>query len=291
MTALSEDFQEGFSLIQQAQSNLCEDLERFCDTVRDDIQTAIEGIHRGNNRNPHGFDMSKMRVPEPKPYSGARDARELENFIFDMEQYLRILRVPEGEEMLTVATMFLCDDAKLWWRTVKGDVVAGRPRFNSWADLKSELKVHFYPENTEYHARCKLSELQQSGTIREYVQKFSSIMLDISDMAEADRLYNFQRGLKQWVRNELRRHRVTNLASVMAIVEGLEDYADVSNKRKVPPAPDRFESRPNKMARSSFAQGERRPFFGGRNDGRFEQRVRGNEDRLNRGEPSLAQRT
>ena len=79
---------------------------------------------------------------------------------------------------------------------MKGDVIAGRPRFSSWDDLKSELKVQFYPENAEYQARCKLSELQQSGTIKEYVQKFSGIMLDISDMAEADRLYNFQRGLK-----------------------------------------------------------------------------------------------
>ena len=30
---------------------------------------------------------AKVRVPEPKPFGGARNAKDLENFLWDMEQY------------------------------------------------------------------------------------------------------------------------------------------------------------------------------------------------------------
>ena len=32
---------------------------------------------------------SKMKVPEPKAFNGARNAKELGNFLWDMEQYFR----------------------------------------------------------------------------------------------------------------------------------------------------------------------------------------------------------
>ena len=71
--------------MQQTQNKLREELEHFWDTVRGEIQTAIEGINWGYNQNLHGFDMSKMKIPEPKPYSGTRDVREFENFIYNLE--------------------------------------------------------------------------------------------------------------------------------------------------------------------------------------------------------------
>ena len=33
-------------------------------------------------------ESSKVKIPEPKAFSGARSAKELENFIWDMEQFL-----------------------------------------------------------------------------------------------------------------------------------------------------------------------------------------------------------
>ena len=36
----------------------------------------------------------KVRVPEPKSFSGNRNAKELENFLWDMEQFFKAARVP-----------------------------------------------------------------------------------------------------------------------------------------------------------------------------------------------------
>ena len=41
---------------------------------------------------------AKVRVPEPKPFGGARNAKDLENFLSNMEQYFIVARIPISEQ-------------------------------------------------------------------------------------------------------------------------------------------------------------------------------------------------
>ncbi|KAJ7982631.1 Retrotransposon protein, putative, Ty3-gypsy subclass [Quillaja saponaria] len=122
-----------------------------------------------DNHNPYaeGVGQRRMKVPEPRAFGGARDAKELENFLFDMEQYFRVVRMDSEEAKVTTATMYLAGDAKLWWRTKYVDIQDGRCVIDTWEDLRRELKAQFFPENVEYIARRNLRELKQTGTIRE----------------------------------------------------------------------------------------------------------------------------
>ena len=43
----------------------------------------------------------KVRVPEPNPFSGARNAKDLENLLWNMEQYFVAARIPIGEQPTT----------------------------------------------------------------------------------------------------------------------------------------------------------------------------------------------
>ena len=63
---------------------------------------------------------SKVCVPEPKGFGGARNAKELENFLWDMEQFFKVAHVPD-DEMVSITSMYLSGDAKLWWCTWMGD--------------------------------------------------------------------------------------------------------------------------------------------------------------------------
>ncbi|KAA0050156.1 senescence-specific cysteine protease sag39 [Cucumis melo var. makuwa] len=58
-----------------------------------------------------------VKILEPKPFYGARDAKALENFIFDFEQYFKATNTVTKEAKVTLATMHLFEDAKLWWRS------------------------------------------------------------------------------------------------------------------------------------------------------------------------------
>ncbi|KAH7865055.1 hypothetical protein Vadar_001700 [Vaccinium darrowii] len=83
------------------------------------------------------YNRVNMKVPEPKAFGGARNAKELEDLLWDMEQYFSTARVPEGERV-TITVMYRTGDAKLWWRTRSEDEVP--PKIETWESLKKELK-------------------------------------------------------------------------------------------------------------------------------------------------------
>jgi hypothetical protein len=139
----------------------------------------------------------KVKAPPPRSYGGARDAKEVENFIFDMEQYFRVSKLDEDMKIDT-ASMYLVDDAKLWWRSKYVEIDAGNLVLASWEDFKKLLKDQFYPENTEFMARRKLRTIKHTSSIREYVKEFSACMLEIGNMDETDRVFQFIDGLMDW---------------------------------------------------------------------------------------------
>ena len=95
---------------------------------------------------PRG-EHSKVRIPEPKTFGGARSAKELENFLWDMEQYFTTARIAENDK-LNITTMYLAGDAKLWWRTRNADdESANRPKIDTWDKLKKEMRDQFLPSN------------------------------------------------------------------------------------------------------------------------------------------------
>ncbi|KAK3023030.1 hypothetical protein RJ639_044820 [Escallonia herrerae] len=125
---------------------------------------------------------------------------------------------------VSMATMYLVGDAKLWWRKKYVEIEYGSCVINTWDILKRELKSQFFPENTTFNARKALLECKHTGSVREYCQAFSALMLDINDMSAVDRLFFFVEGLKPWARTELNRHRVNNLNKAIIAAESLSDY-------------------------------------------------------------------
>ena len=81
---------------------------------------------------------------------------------------------------------------------MKDDADAGRGKIDSWEVLKKELKDQFFSNNTAWVVRDFLKKLKQTGTMREYVKTFSSLMLDIKNMLKDDKLFNFMFGLQPW---------------------------------------------------------------------------------------------
>jgi hypothetical protein len=177
-----------------------------------------------------GVSSSKPKVPEPKCFGGARSSKELENFLWDMEQYFSVAKIGVAEQVdLTV--MYLTGDAKLWWRTrTKDDLSVGRPKIETWDRLKQELKEQFLSNNTSWIAREELKRLKHERSVCEYVKSFSSLILDIENMSEEDRLFNFMSGLQTWAQAELRRQNVKDLSSAIAAADSLVDFKSTTRE-------------------------------------------------------------
>lgn len=122
------------------------------------------------SRANEGGKSRKKKVPEPKQYDGARDARQIDNFFRHMERYFDALDIEEEDEMAETAIMYLTDAAALlWWR--QRFVGRGARPVETWDEFKRELKRQFYPESVEDLAMINLRRLKQRGSIREYVKE------------------------------------------------------------------------------------------------------------------------
>ena len=44
-----------------------------------------------------GEVATKVKVPKPKPINGARSAKDLENFLWDMEWYFKATKAPNQD--------------------------------------------------------------------------------------------------------------------------------------------------------------------------------------------------
>ena len=68
-----------------------------------------------------------------------RDAKALETFMFDLEQYFRATNTVAEEIDVTLVTKHLANDAKLWWRSKYMDIQDGWCTVDTWESLKKEL--------------------------------------------------------------------------------------------------------------------------------------------------------
>ena len=122
----------------EAMSDALDTLHVTVETMAEDVRATIEAFKKEFGEmnvklnttmlavgNQTVTDYRKVKVPEPQAYGGARDAKQLENFLFDLEQYFRAVKPDSEGGKVNIATMYLSGDAKLWWRTKYNEIQMG----------------------------------------------------------------------------------------------------------------------------------------------------------------------
>ena len=169
-------------------------------------------------------ETSRVEVPKPQGFSGKRDGKELDNFLWHMERYFEAIALTVEATKVRTATLYLIDTTTLWWRRRFADMEKYICTIEMWEDFKREIKKQFYLEDVAYLARKNMRHLKHIGSIRDYVKEFSSLMLEIPNMTENELLFNFMDNLQGWVEQELKRQGVQDLAIAMAVAKSLTNY-------------------------------------------------------------------
>jgi hypothetical protein len=124
------------------------------------LEEEVVMLKRAVRTVPTGGGKSKPKLPKPKPFGGASNSKELENFLWDMKQYFKVAKIGANEQ-INITTMYLSSDAKLWWRIqINDDLNTRRPKIETCDCLKQELKEQFLPNNTSWVAREDLKKLK-----------------------------------------------------------------------------------------------------------------------------------
>ena len=132
-----------------------------------------------------------MEVPNPQGFSGKRDAKELDNFLWHMERYFEAIALTDEVAKVRTTTLYLTDIVILWWRRRFAYMEKDICTIETWDDFKKKIKRQFYYDNVAYLARKNMRRLKHTSSIRDYVKEFSSLMHEIPNMNEEELLFNF----------------------------------------------------------------------------------------------------
>ncbi|KAL2497493.1 Uncharacterized protein Adt_23043 [Abeliophyllum distichum] len=117
---------------------LLPDLREKIEAMR--LQLRI--LHRvvDNGQVPTQEYAPRLKILELHTYRRTRDAKEVENFLFDIEQYFLGANIEDEARRITTATIYLGGDAKLLWQTKYTDIQANRVQIDMW-DLFKEVII------------------------------------------------------------------------------------------------------------------------------------------------------
>ena len=57
-----------------------------------------------------------IKAPNPPMFKGVRDAQEVENFLWHLENYFNCNRVKNDENKINIVVLYLSEMAMFWWR-------------------------------------------------------------------------------------------------------------------------------------------------------------------------------
>ncbi|XP_070012843.1 uncharacterized protein [Nicotiana sylvestris] len=143
---------------------------------------------------------AKIEAPKPLVFKSVRDAQKVKNFLWHLENYFRHDKVRDDEAKINTAVLYLSETPMLRWRRKMADVDKSLCTISTWDQFKVDFKRQFFPKNVLYEARRKLRELKQTGSIRNYVNEFTTLMLQIPNLTNNDLLFHFMDGLQNWAK-------------------------------------------------------------------------------------------
>ena len=149
---------------------------------------------QANNAQP----TARLRGPPAPTFAGHR-GDDVENFLFQLQNYLDVNQVQRPGQQMQLAVSLLRDHALVWYRSLP----AGPSSLQEFAQL---LRDTFTDVDEQRGLRQRLRELRQTTDAHSYVQDFRALMVRIDDMGVLDRIEAFIVGLRPRTRREVSFH-------------------------------------------------------------------------------------
>ena len=83
---------------------------------------------------------SRVEVPKPQGFRGKRDAKELDNFLWYMEQSFKPITLTDETAKVKNTTLYLIDITTLWWRQRFADMEKDICTIDSYSMSRNSLR-------------------------------------------------------------------------------------------------------------------------------------------------------
>lgn len=218
--------------VQQAINQLLPQLQQSATSPLGTAASSAAPV--GPNRSvpvPVAPVSSHVKLAKPNFFTGALNTN-VDTWLFAIEQYCNGTGVSDDASRIGVAASYFKDLAGTWWYN-RCEIEHTAP--TTWIEFKTLLKQHFQPIAAARTARANLRYLKQGNrSVADYCQSFYKQIHSISDMSEADKLYNFTNGLSAAIFEEVDRRDPKNLQEAMTYAQATELRLRTNSRRDRP---------------------------------------------------------
>jgi hypothetical protein len=130
---------------------------------------------------------------------------------------------PDAASKIKHASLYLDGSAADWWSTVDQSAV------QSWDQFVACMHARYRPTLAADTARAQLAVLVQDRSVSAYCNRFQQLLTHIPDKSEADKVFEFKRGLKKPIAARVAEKHPDTLQSAIDIAVGVEQYVAPSS--------------------------------------------------------------
>ena len=176
---------------------------------------AINGLVKQQDRQRENFiQKPKEKSMNPNlPLFHGRINEDVSEWFFTLEQNFNACDI-DDKRKVSLAHQYLRDSAAAEYRAINA--------FNlNYKQFKEAMVKKFQSPNYQTDLRLKLRYLRQTGTVTDYINKFTNIINHIEYMGEIDKAMSFTMNLQPNVQSHVRLKHPKNLNEA---IEHAKDY-------------------------------------------------------------------
>ena len=214
----NEDSQNHHGSSDQEMGSRMARMERMMEHLMRTTSCRSAGDHMDNleeNLSMRGnLGFGTYKPIQPKSYTGERDSLVLERWIRESEKFLAQSKI-EYVNWVSIGSSFLEGPAYNWFMREER---AGR--CHSWESFKAEIKAYFVPDNEQSRLLDEWRNLRQGeGRLKDYIEKYRQLTLQIEGLSPALLLHGFLFGLRNRIKGEIERKSPSTMDEAMKLAE------------------------------------------------------------------------
>ena len=199
------------------------------EALRAEFSAQLNALQSALQRNTSTPPAKKYKVPKPDTYAGERDALAIDNFIFNVREYIDLEELQEPYS-IRVAAFFLKGDALQLWRSAL-------KQQTNWTlnSFFEHIRTTYYPANYVNDRRQALDALRQGNSpIVKHNHAFQHILAQIPEdlYSKHDMLYRYCCSLNADLRKTVSAHDPATLLEAYKLAERCGSTQEAISKER-----------------------------------------------------------
>ena len=102
------------------------------ESLKAEVAALKEDTEVGGSSSLDREREARVEAPKPPVFKGVRDAQEVDNFLWHLENYFKCMRVRSDVKKINTDVLYLSELAILWWKRKESDITKGTCTLNTW---------------------------------------------------------------------------------------------------------------------------------------------------------------